>query len=809
MKKMPSSSSPQALEHLRKYVNELVYELLTNHLELEPYEETLQSFCQDARIDYLELRSNLNDFLDFFEKASEDIFISPIEHKSIEILAKRALLTEETIQKIIVYINVGLKKEAEEKATAIRVPQYHPTLKRVRLKRWFKSNGQFILKGDLVCEVTFHNLNEFVKAPVSGKVAQKAPENFEVPIGELLCEIEHDKPSGRNTYRWSNGNLFEGEWREGEITGKGKLLYHNRDAYEGDFLEGLPSGKGVLRLHIGEQYEGKFWKGKFHGQGIYLWNNGDRYEGNFREGQRAGRGLYQLQGNFHRIHQEDFHQEGQAIFKFSNGDRAWVEYLDKQKIQEQYLFQNGDVYVGSFYNGQFSGDGDLIKASTHGKLLTLSLNELYGRVDKEVTYEYRYVGTFQNGQFHGSGSLEFANGDFYDGGFAQGDFHGEGKLTFGNAKTEEDRAEYAGGFKHGVFHGFGTLFYKDGRNYRGEFYEGKPHGLGTYQYAGLHDEYKSYEGSFKTGQFHGKGKLTYLSEDWYDGDFEEGQRHGIGQYFSQEENMIAQRYYFKDFQVIKQIVRFKQGDGNEGQVSYADGSRYEGELLNYNAHGHGREVLNEEEFCEGQFREGSFVKGNARIMMKDGAVFEGETEPQLGRQDGVVTRKSGEIYKGRLEDFLFHGRGRLDNPNGEYLDGSFFRNVFQSGRVKMTLQDGSLYEGDFHISDLMHGQGQLYLENGDHYQGSFKKGKFHGRGTYIYQNGDVYEGDFIQGRFQGEGTLSELSGKCIYEGFWERGKRQGEGTQLTEDGQTLTGLWQEDQLIKRYRQGGFFKRWFG
>lgn len=47
------------------------------------------------------------------------------------------------------------------------------------------------------------------------------------------------------------------------------------------------------------------------------------------------------------------------------------------------------------------------------------------------------------------------------------------------------------------------------------------------------------------------------------------------------------------------------------------------------------------------------------------------------------------------------------------------------------------------------GNGQMTLENGDVYEGQFHHGLFHGLGKYRYANGDIYEGQFENGRETG------------------------------------------------------------
>jgi len=62
--------------------------------------------------------------------------------------------------------------------------------------------------------------------------------------------IKNDKANGYGTGTiYKNEKIianYNGDWKENDITGKGKLAYiESGDTYEGEFLEGLQEGKGI------------------------------------------------------------------------------------------------------------------------------------------------------------------------------------------------------------------------------------------------------------------------------------------------------------------------------------------------------------------------------------------------------------------------------------------------------------------------------------------------------------------------------------------------------------------------------------
>ena len=84
-----------------------------------------------------------------------------------------------------------------------------------------------------------------------------------------------------------------GEWRitqNGEIYRKGKIKYTNGDIYNGEFLNHKRNGKGIFQYHNGNIYNGEFNNNLYHGYGILItsdkqnpltkkWKRGEKYEG--------------------------------------------------------------------------------------------------------------------------------------------------------------------------------------------------------------------------------------------------------------------------------------------------------------------------------------------------------------------------------------------------------------------------------------------------------------------------------------------------------------------------------------------------
>ena len=93
------------------------------------------------------------------------------------------------------------------------------------------------------------------------------------------------------TEYYDNGR-YEGDFINGERTGKGTYYFNNGDRYEGDFINGEKIGIGTYYFNDGDLYKGDWVDGNFHGYGTYYWNSGARYSGYWLDNKRNGYGTY-------------------------------------------------------------------------------------------------------------------------------------------------------------------------------------------------------------------------------------------------------------------------------------------------------------------------------------------------------------------------------------------------------------------------------------------------------------------------------------------------------------------------------------
>jgi len=97
--------------------------------------------------------------------------------------------------------------------------------------------------------------------------------------GEFINEIKH----GKGTMQWNMGEeMYEGDFDQGERTGKGKFTNKNGDVYQGDFVKGQWTGKGKYFIAASKTlYDGQFLKGIMT-KGKITYVDGSMYQGEIK-----------------------------------------------------------------------------------------------------------------------------------------------------------------------------------------------------------------------------------------------------------------------------------------------------------------------------------------------------------------------------------------------------------------------------------------------------------------------------------------------------------------------------------------------
>jgi hypothetical protein len=103
-------------------------------------------------------------------------------------------------------------------------------------------------------------------------------------------EWKDNAMEGRGIMTYANRDVYNGQWVASNKTGQGIMRYANRDVYQGGWLAGNKHGEGKMRYANGNIYEGEWWNDNMHGDGKMRYANGDIYEGNWWSDEMHGDG---------------------------------------------------------------------------------------------------------------------------------------------------------------------------------------------------------------------------------------------------------------------------------------------------------------------------------------------------------------------------------------------------------------------------------------------------------------------------------------------------------------------------------------
>lgn len=134
----------------------------------------------------------------------------------------------------------------------------------------------------------FGNCSSGDKREEAQESPQETPAKKEESAVTAKC-TEGDCKAGKGKLEYSNGDKYEGNFKEGKFDGKGKYTFNGGDSYEGDFVQDKFSGKGKYTFSNGDVYEGDFKNDLFDGKGK-LKTQAATYEGDFKAGKMEGKG---------------------------------------------------------------------------------------------------------------------------------------------------------------------------------------------------------------------------------------------------------------------------------------------------------------------------------------------------------------------------------------------------------------------------------------------------------------------------------------------------------------------------------------
>ena len=161
---------------------------------------------------------------------------------------------------------------------------------------------------------------------------------------------------GGATINYPNGNKYDGDVDKNQIpNGQGRMRYKNGDVYEGNWVNGQRSGFGTWTHDqwgsYKDVYEGNWANDMKNGQGTMTYSDRQKYVGNWENDNKSGQGtitypygnIYGYEGNW-----ANNFMNGQGTMTYHNGKREEGNWVNGQMTEGTTIYPDGSRYEGTF-----------------------------------------------------------------------------------------------------------------------------------------------------------------------------------------------------------------------------------------------------------------------------------------------------------------------------------------------------------------------------------------------------------------------------------------------------------------------------
>eukprot|EP01032_Pedospumella_encystans_P039255 gene39255-biopygen27035 len=220
---------------------------------------------------------------------------------------------------------------------------------------------------------------------------------------------------------------------------------------------------------------------------------------------------------------------------------------------------------------------------------------------------------------------------------------------------------FEGTYIEGKKQGQGKLTYADGRTLEGEWRNNKIcNGKGTL----VTGDRQALTGEWVNFRFFSTEHLNFLTKNAQQEEKPQAAVSTTVGKFETAESVASVEFVNKQAAVFKGALINANKKHGQGQITYPDGSVYEGEWLKEKRHGAGRLTSAAGEVFEGVFEKDVPVSGKGVLPFKDGGKYEGE------------------LVQGKR-----HGQGKITYPDGRTLEGEFQEGKLWTGKGVFTHQN--------------------------------------------------------------------------------------------------------------------------
>ena len=211
-----------------------------------------------------------------------------------------------------------------------------------------------------------------------------------------------DVPNGHGVFRWFTGDVYMGQWTNGQEQGFGVYRYgpygeFGGDRYEGMYFGGCRQGTGIYFYAGGQDedgnpipggvYLGEWLKGKMHGMGVLAYSDGEYYVGHWKYDMKDGLGVYVWGSGSGSVAGDKYEGDFQKGNCHGNG---------------RTLFNDGGWHKGNYRNGMMNGHGVMQTSDGWEYTGKWCNDELHGEVVCNFVFGFntvKQVQIYDNGNF--------------------------------------------------------------------------------------------------------------------------------------------------------------------------------------------------------------------------------------------------------------------------------------------------------------------------------------------------------------------------------------------------------------------------
>jgi hypothetical protein len=179
-----------------------------------------------------------------------------------------------------------------------------------------------------------------ITGPLNVRLLRKTPE-----CKAFVNPYKEGEFNGQVEVYYGDGAYYKGHMENGRINGPGDYQSAMNEVMSGSFLDGVLHGpRGFTENQIGETYLGNFRHGELHGRGTYQNKRGDYYEGYWDHNMRHGRGVsYFMRSGCYRGFYVNNMKHGKSSLEFGYSKNRVLGKTGAKKKENIAGDNNGDA----------------------------------------------------------------------------------------------------------------------------------------------------------------------------------------------------------------------------------------------------------------------------------------------------------------------------------------------------------------------------------------------------------------------------------------------------------------------------------